>query len=163
MADTWFDGDGLLRKYGPTRTVANLGGEYRTYGRLHEVEVKIDLTALTQTETIQSDVTVIPSGVIIQEVEINTKTAAATGVAIDLGLIKLDRTTEVDYDGLLAAFPTASMNAAGEKNIISDNTTYDGALIGAVTAYPSFVSCSATTATAFTAGYIVVTIRYWKP
>lgn len=155
--------DGLRLKFGTERTTPNLAGEYRTYGRLHEVEVKIDLTALNQNEVIQSDVTVLPSGVIIQEIEINTKTAAATGVAIDLGLIKTDRTTEVDYDGLLAAFPTASMNAAGEKNIISDNTTYDGALIGATTAFPAHITCSATTATAFTAGYIVVTIRYWKP
>lgn len=160
---TYFNADGLLLKYGTSRTTANVAGEYRTYGRLHEVEVKLDLTALTESETIVSDVTVIPSGVIIQEVEINTKTAAATGVAIDLGLIRLDRTTEVDYDGLLAAFPTASMNAAGEKNIISDNTTYDGALIGATTANPAFITCSRTTATAFTAGYVVVTIRYWKP
>src|SRR5687768_4698654 len=110
--------DGLRLKYGTERTTPNIAGEYRTYGRLHEVEVKLDLTALTETETIVSDVTVIPSGVIIQEIEINTKTAAATGVAVDIGLIKLDRTTEVDYDGLVAAFPTASMNAAGEKTIL---------------------------------------------
>ena len=158
----WQNGDGLRLKYGSERAVPTIGGEYRTYGRLHEVEFKIDLTALTEAENVLSDVTVIPSGVIIQEVEINARTAAATGVAIDLGLIKLDRTTEVDYDGMLAAFPTASMNAAGEKVIISDNTTYDGALVGAATAYPAFVTCSRTTATAFTAGYVIVTIRYWK-
>ena len=154
--------DGLRLKYGTERATPNIGGEYRTYGRLHEVEFKIDLANLTEAETILSDVTVIPSGVIIQEVEINTKTAAATGVAIDIGLVKLDRTTEVDFDGLVAAFPTASMNAAGEKTILSDNTTYDGALVGAATAFPSFVTCSRTTATAFTAGSIIVTIRYWK-
>jgi hypothetical protein len=99
--------DGLLLKYGTAKTVANLGGEYRTYGRLHEVEIKMDLTALTQSEVIQSDVTVIPSGVILQEVEVDVKTAAATGVAIDVGLTRLDRTTEVDFDGIIAALATA--------------------------------------------------------
>lgn len=156
--------DGLRLKFGTEKATAMTAGEYRTYGRLHEVEVRIpDMTTLTETETILNDLTVLPSGVIIQEVEINTKTAAATGVAIDVGLIKVDRSTEYDYDGLLAAFPTASMNAAGEKNIISDNTTYDGALIGAVLAFPAYISASRTTATAFTAGDIVLTVRYWRP
>lgn len=156
--------NGRYQKYGPDNAIPNRAGEYTSYGRLHEIEVKIDLTTLTQSEVIQSDVTVLPAGVIVQEVEINTQTAAATGVAIDLGLIRLDRATEIDYDGLLAAFPTASMNAAGKKVIISDGTTYDGALIGATTGtLPGYITCSATTATAFTAGLIYLTIRYWKP
>lgn len=163
MAQTWMNNDGLFIKYGTERATSGKAGEYRTNGRLREVEVILDLTTLTETETIIDDNTTIPAGVIIQEVEIDTKTAAATGVAIDVGLIKTDRTTEYDYDGLLAAFPTASMNAAGEKNIISDNTTYDGALVGAVLANTSYISASRTTATAFTAGYVVVTIRYWRP
>lgn len=158
------NGDGLYLKFGTEKVVPGKGGEYRQNGRLHEVELRIsDLTTLTETETIVDDQIVIPSGVIVQEVEVNTKTAAATGVAIDLGLIRLDRTTEYDYDGLLAAFPIASMNAAGEKTIVSDNTTVDGALVGAVLANPAYVSASRTTATAFTAGDIVITIRYWKP
>jgi hypothetical protein len=155
--------DGLLLKYGTAKAVANLGGEYRTYGRLHEVEIKMDLTALNQNEVIQSDITVLPSGVILQEVEVDVKTAAATGVAIDVGLTRLDRTTELDFDGIIAALATASM-AAGKKIIISNGSTSAGALIGgSALANPAFVSASATTATAFTTGYVIITIRYWKP
>lgn len=157
----YYDSSGLLRKYGTEKTVPLTGGEYRKNGHLREIELKIDLTTLTQSEVIQSDQVYIPKNARLQEVEIVTHTAAATGVAIDLGLIRTDRTTEIDYDGLLAAFPTASMNAAGEKNVITDNTTYDGALIGTTLANVGFVTCSATTATAFTAGVIYVTIRYY--
>jgi hypothetical protein len=160
---TWINEDGLQIKYGTDRAEVSKVGEYRTTGRLREIQLRVALADLTETETILDDNTFIPTGVIVQEVEIDTKTAAATGVAVDLGIIKMDRTTEGDYDGLLAAFPTASMNAAGEKVIISDNTTYDGALVGAVTTYKGYISASRTTATAFTAGDVVITIRYWKP
>lgn len=164
MAQTWMNPDGLYKKYGVTKTTGTAGGEYVTTGAMREVEFVIsDMTTLTETETPLSDVVFLPAGVRIQEIEIVTHTAAATGVAIDLGIIKTDRTTEVDYDGLLAAFPTASMNAAGEKNIITDNTTYDGALVGTTLAFNGYVTCSRTTATAFTAGALRIRIRYYKP
>lgn len=159
----WMNNDKLYLKYGTERGVSSNAGEYRTNGRLREVEFKITLANLTETETILSDNVFIPAGVRIQEVEIDATVAGATGVAIDLGLIKTDRITEGDYDGLLAAFPVASMNADGEKVIISDNTTYDGVLVGALTTYSAYVSASRTTSTAFTAGQIVVTIRYYTP
>ena len=164
MVQSWMNSDSLYIKYGPDKATAGKGGEYRGYTDLHEVQLKLDLTTLTQTETIQSDSVFLPAGARIKEVETLTHTAAATGVAVDLGLIKAsDRSTEIDYDGLLAAIPTASMNAAGEKNIFSDNTTYDGALVGTTLAYTGMVSASATTSTAFTAGIIYVTIRYYMP
>lgn len=162
MVQTWLNGDGLYQKFGVTKTTPNVGGEYRTNGQLREIELKIDLTALTEAELVVSDQVFVPRERIF-EVEVRTHTAAATGVAIDLGLIRSDRTTEIDYDGLLAAFPTASMNAAGEKTILSDNTTYDGALIGTTLTNPGYITCSRTTSTAFTAGLIYVTIRWYAP
>ena len=163
MPQTWMNSDGLYLKFGPDKAVAGKAGEYSPTTDIHEVLVKLDLTALTQTETIISDTVVLPAGARIQEVETVAHTAAATGVAVDLGLIRTDRSTELDYDGLLAAIPTASMNAAGEKNIFSDNTTYDGALVGTTLAYSGYISASATTSTAFTAGVINVKIRYYMP
>lgn len=166
MVQAWNDTTtGLYTKFGVDQTTPMAGGEYHNYGQMREVELKITLSDLTETESIVSgaDNVFIPAGVRIAEIKIVTHTAAATGTAIDLGLIKTDRSTEIDYDGLLAAFPTASMNAAGETNIIVDNTTYDGALVGTTTAYVGQVSCSRTTATAFTAGVIYVTIKYYKP
>lgn len=155
------DNDGLLRKYGTERATAKTAGEYHMYGHLHEVEVKIDLTDLTATETILDDTVMIPKNARIQDVQVVTHTAAATGTAIDLGLIAADRSTETDYNGFLAALPTASMNAAGEKNDVTIGHTYVGALIGTTLSNPAYISASRTDATAFTAGIIYVTIRYY--
>lgn len=160
MVDAWYNNDGLYLKYGTSKSTASVGGEYVNTGQLREIELKIDLTTLTETETVIDDGIFFPK-MRIAEVKVITHTAAATGVAIDLGLIATDRTTEIDYDGLLAAFPIASMNAAGETNIFTDNTTYDGALVGTTTTSVGYITCSRTTATAFTAGVIYVTIKYY--
>jgi len=166
----YLDNTGLYRKYGTEKAVAGKGGEYVTTGGLREVELKIDLTTLTATETILADNIVIPEGVRIVDVETITTTAAATGTAIDVGLIKAsDRTTEIDYDGLLAAAPTANMSSAGERSVyqvavtVPTGLTGTGALIGTTTAYAGHVSASRTDATAFTAGVIVLKIRYYVP
>ena len=161
MVQSWKNNDGLYRKFGTDVATSNNGGEYHRFGKLHEVELKLTLTGLTQTETIQNDVVVLPKGARIVAVDVLTETAAATGVAIDVGLMRTDRTTEVDYDGLLAALPTASMNAAGEHNIVEIGHTYVGALVGTTTVYPTHVSASATTSTAFTAGVIWITVKYY--
>lgn len=164
MVQSWKNSDNLYLKFGPDKTTALVGGEYVTTGAIREVELTVDLTTLTETETPLSDVIMLPAGVRISSVNIITTTAAATGTAIDIGLIKnSDRSTEVDYNGLVAALPTASMDAAGETNDVIIGHTYVGALVGTTTAYTSLISASRTTATAFTAGVIVVKVRYYKP
>lgn len=166
---SWMNSDGLFIKFGTDKATANRAGEYRNDGLLREVELKINLADLTQSEVIQSDQVFIPSGVRIQEVEIITTTAAATGTAIDVGLTRTDRSTEIDFDGLLAAAPIAVMNSAGERTIYTAVTTVPasqtgtGALIGTTTSNVGYISASRTDATAFTAGVIVVKIRYYKP
>lgn len=157
------DINNLHREYGTTKATPAVGGSVRGYGDVREIVFDLDLTALTQSENVVIDTVFVPSGFMVKEVEIFTETAAATGTAIDLGLIRRDRTTELDYNGLLAAFPTASMNAAGETNIIRDNTTYDGALIGTTLAYDGLLTCSMTDATAFTAGALKIWVRFYKP
>jgi|JI91814BRNA_FD_contig_31_5853560_length_1168_multi_4_in_0_out_0_2 hypothetical protein len=163
MVQSWTNSDGLYIKYGPDKATAKKAGEFVKTGDVREVFLTLTLSELTETETILDDTCFLPAGARIQEIETVTHTAAATGVAVDLGLIRMDRSTELDYDGLLAAIPTASMNAAGEKNIFSDNTTYDGALVGTTLAYNGYISASRTTSTAFTAGVIRVKIRYYMP
>lgn len=166
---SYMDNAGLYRKYGTEKTGANIAGEYVTTGAMREIELKIDLTDLTESETIQSDVQFFPTGARVQEVEVITQTAAATGTAIDLGLIRADRSTQIDYDGFLVAFPTAQMNSAGERTIFTAITTVPatqtgtGALIGTTTSNVGYITCSRTDSTAFTAGVIIVKIRYFIP
>lgn len=158
---TWKNADNLFLKFGTDKATANNDGEYRTNGALREIEVKIDLTGLTESEVIQSDAVFFPK-MRIEEVEIVTHTAAATGTAIDIGLVQSsDRSTAIDADGLVAALVTASMNAAGEKNVLRVGSTSAGALIGTTTSSVGHITASRTDATAFTAGVIFVRIRYY--
>lgn len=169
MVQSYYDNAGLYRKYGTDKATAKKAGEYRIYGQMHEVELKLTLSALTQTETIQDDTVTLPAGARIAEVEVLTHTAAATGTAVDIGLIKTDRSTEIDYDGLIAAIPTSQMNGAGERTIFTAITTVPasqtgtGALIGTTLAYTGHITASMTDATAFTEGVLYVKIRYYMP
>lgn len=155
---------GLRQKFGVEQTVSGIGGEYRNNGLEREIELKITLSALTQSETILDENIFMPAGMRISEVKVRTNTAAATGVAIDLGLVRTDGTTEIDFDGLLNAFPLASMDAAGETNTyVVQGAAAGGSLIGTTTSNVGYFTCSATTATAFTAGVIYVSIKYYRP
>jgi hypothetical protein len=160
----WLNNDDLYLKFGTEKATPQTAGEYRMDGPEHMIEIKLDLTTLTQTETIQSDTVFFPKNARISRVDVVTHTAAATGTAIDVGLIRSsDRSTEIDYNGLLAAFPTGSMNADGETTKLTAGSTYAGALIGTTTStYVGHISASMTDATAFTAGVIYVRIYYYN-
>lgn len=160
---TWSN-DGLLRKYGTDRTTPQKGGEYVTTGLLRNIEFKINLATLTEAETILGDTIIMPKGMRISEIKVTTTTAGAPALTgIDLGLVRMDRTTEVDYDGLLAAFPVASMDTAGETTSVTKGGTGAGALIGTTTTNPAYFTCSRINPTAFTAGEIVVEVKYYRP
>jgi hypothetical protein len=160
----WMDNTGLYQKYGTEQTVTSTGGEYKTFGEHREIELRIDLTTLTEAETIINDNIFFPVGCKIESVQIYTETAAATGAAIDLGFVRTDRTTEIDYDGVLAAVATATMTVGSTQQLIKGSTGV-GALITNGTALTNVgqITCSRTTATAFTAGVIKVRIRYERP
>lgn len=163
---TWTNDDGLHIKFGTSEGVStHSAGEYNTLGPNRMVEVEIDLTELTQTEAILNDVVVLPAGAFIERVETIAEVAGATGTAIDVGLIRLDRSTELDYNGLLAASPIANFNADGEYACFKVGATEPtgltgtGALIGTTLSNAGYISASMTDATAFTAGRVKV--RVW--
>lgn len=155
---------GLYQVSGVDSAATQNGGEYRNNGKEREIEVTINLASLTETETVLFDNIFMPAGMKITEVEIFVETAAATGTAIDVGFVRTDRTTEIDYDGVLAAFVTATMTV-GNKIVLRKSGTQAGAMVGSgvATANVGHITASRTTATAFTAGQIKVTIRYERP
>lgn len=161
---TYTDIGGLYQVSGLESAATQNGGEYRNSGKEREIEVTINLATLTETETVVADNIFMPAGMKITEVEVFVETAAATGTAIDVGFIRTDRTTEIDYDGVLAAFPTATMTI-GNKVVLRKGGTNVGAMVGSgvATANVGHITCSRTTATAFTAGQVKVTIRYERP
>ncbi len=160
---TWTN-NGLTKTFGPDRALPQKGGEYRTLGQDRQIEFRIDLTTLTEAETPLANTVFFPKGMKIKSVEIYVETAAATGVAIDIGLVRTDRTTEIDFDGIVAAAATATLTAGAKLDLVKGSTGV-GAYItnGTTLANVGYVTASRTTATAFTAGVIKVVIRYERP
>lgn len=167
---SWKNNDGLYLKYGTTKTVSTIAGEYRTTEEMRQIEILLDLTTVSATAgTIIADATIFPKGARIVEVKTICHTAADStsddGV-LNLGLIALDRSTEIDYNGILAAFPQASMDAAGEEVLTglgaAHTTTYAGALIGTTTSAAGYL-CADYDTHAFTAGLVRIKIGYYMP
>lgn len=168
---TWHNSDSLFVKFGTDAGVStHRAGTYGNPANGSEMitEVVVNLSSLTQTETILNDVAFIPANAHITWVEVVTIIAAATGTAIDVGLINRDRSTEIDYNGLLAAFETGDMNAVGETrrfyetHTVPASITGTGALVGQemTTAGGGYLSASMTDATSFTAGKVKIRVAY---
>lgn len=164
---TWQNSDGLRVKFGTDEgTSTHPAGSY-SLGDEQVIEVVITLSELTATETILNDAVWVPANSHITRVEVMTLVAAATGTAIDVGLIDQDYSTEIDYNGFLAAYATATMNAVGEVNTLYEvgsspttGLTTVGALVGQEVTNTGYISASRTDATAFTAGKIKLKIFY---
>lgn len=159
---SWMNNDGLFIEYGTEKAVANTGGEYRFDGPRHCIEVDIDLTKLTVTNggTILSDTTFFPKNARIEEVDVLVLTAATGSTAVlNVGLVKTDRTTEIDFNGFVAALPQTSLSAAGDMVKLNVGSTDAGALIGTVTTNSGYLTADYDTA-AFTAGKVRVRIFY---
>lgn len=155
--------DGLYLQWGTEKTVPNVAGEYKTYGRLRDIEIKLDLTTVGTNSTIISDTTFFPKGARIEEVEIFTQTAATGATAVlNLGLIRADRTTAYDADGFIAALALTAIDTAGEKTVLRVGSTGAGAFIGTTLANVGLLVADWDTA-AFTAGVLIIRIRYYVP
>lgn len=156
----WYNNDGLYVKFGTEEaTVANVGN-YNVSGPENMIELKItDMTALGTSAAIQDAGLVVPKNAFIQKVEVIVDTACTgTNAALNVGLIRTDRSTELDYDGLIAAGAVATLAAAGNIVEYTQGSTGHGALIGTTLANNGYLTADYDTA-AFTAG--AITIRVW--
>lgn len=162
---TWTNNDGLFIRYGTDEATATKAGVHPTgVAGMQVAEVRITLTDLGTASAIMANTTVIPSGVRIHKVEVVNETAATSGgsAVLNVGLVRLDRTTAYDEDGLVAALALASFNAAGETAELYAGPAPSGALIGTTLANPGLLVADYDTA-AFTAGVILVRVYYYVP
>lgn len=166
----YFNTDGLYIKVGREEGAQAKGGTYRTAGALQCTEVKLDVvtdapvaSAIIGTSSGQLG-TIIPGGVRIEAVELITETAVTSGgsATLDVGLVRLDRTTEIDNNGLIAALAIASFNAVSERTYFVSGVTGAGALIGTTTTFPGYLVANYGTA-AFTAGKTIVRVYWYRP
>lgn len=177
---TWLNDDGLYVKLGTSEAKSTQqAGAICNYGPYSTLVMNLDLTALDATEAIQNDVLVLPEGALIESVEFVAIVAAATGTAVDIGLIAHDRSTSSDItasvstsdpNGIIEAYPTAAMNLVGERekywqtmsvgsNSGAGNATV-GAIVGEILSDACLITASRTDATAFTAGKIQMRINF---
>lgn len=168
---SWFNSDGLLVKFGTEEGVAGIAGTLEdAFSSLHEAVVYVNLLSLGvtpgATSTILDDNVFIPKNARLQEIEIINITAAtsAGSPTLDVGLIKRDRTTELDYNGILAAQAMTSHDAAGETTVVRVGSAGAGALLGTTLTDTGggYIVANYNTA-AYTAGRLRLAIRYFLP
>jgi hypothetical protein len=166
--NTWLNGDGLFVALGPAEGTATNSGEYRHVGGRHIAEFIISLPSLPTVssgdEQILSDSVTIPNGAFIEEVRVTVlKETTGTNANLDMGLVDQDRSTEIDFNGFLAA--ADAFNAGTDLGTVTTfnvGTTEAGALIGTKITNTGLVTASAETAD-WTAGVIKVEIFYSLP
>lgn len=162
----YMDNTGTYVKIGTETAVPLTGGEYRTYGELREIELTLTLSQATAIGSpfIINDQVFMPKGVIIQEVEwYCTTVGAGSSSTLDLGFVATDRTTEIDFNGLLAAVAVATLTA-GTKTVVVKGGTGAGAMLGSATPTTTVgYFCMNYNTAVFTGGVLKVRVRYFRP
>lgn len=151
---TWTNSDGLFIKFNADEAKEPLGGQVVTAGSRQTLEFVVNASDFNAfANTIVADNVFIPSNAYIEAAEIYVETAfaGATGT-LDVGFIRKDRTTEIDYDGIDAAVAVAALAA---KALI----TCDGALIRSRLSNAGLVTVRNNTAD-FTVGKATIKIHY---
>lgn len=160
----WTNADGLRVWFGTQEATLGFGGKYRQSGPLQCVEFKVDLAtvaASTSNQYILDETVYIPSGSFIEKVEVTPLTETeGVNANLDLGLIDQDRTTEIDFNGLLAA--ADAFNGGTDVGVPVEyvkGTTEAGALLGTRITNTGLVCANADTAV-FTAGVLLIRIYF---
>lgn len=162
----WTNDDGLRVRFDNEKVTGNTGeGHYPGAGPEQVVEIDIpDATALTSSAAIVAEGVTIPSGARISKVEVVAETACTSGGAavLNVGLHRLDRTTAIDADGLVAALALTSIDASGDVVELVQGSTGHGALVGTTLANAGmFVAYYGTAA--YTAGALKVRVSFYMP
>tara|TARA_R110000803_G_scaffold117369_1_gene185917 strand:- start:217 stop:705 length:489 start_codon:yes stop_codon:yes gene_type:complete len=157
---SWTNSDGLYVRFGTEKAEVAAGGSFAS--NTGSTVLEIDLVFgdfLTAASVVDYNQT-IPSGAFIEKIEIMTTTACVGSTCVvNVGLIRKDLTTELDYNGLIAALPITSFNAAGETVTVENGHAQVGALVGTATANAGIVTVDWDTA-AMTAGAVTMRIFY---
>lgn len=176
---TWTNSDGLYIRYGADEAEAAVGGQLRTEGSLHEVEVVLPYTDFDSAtpslpHSTDSYGVVLPKGARIEEIETVVETAFTSSGTIgsstlSFGLKKAsDRSTELDHDGLTTASATGTalgLATVGTKTVVRVGSTGAGALLGTTLAENGVlvVANTAHGSHPHTAGKVRARIRYFFP
>jgi len=132
----WINDDGLKVRFDAERITRVEGGEYQGAGANRVIEIEIDAASIGTSATLFGEGVIVPRNSRIDKIEVVAETALTNLTSIDLGLQRLDFTTELDYDGLVNDILLANMNVNGERTEVVAGGTFAGALVGTTTLYP---------------------------
>lgn len=162
----WMNNDGLYVQYGTTKAVPTTMGDYLSYGETREIEFTVTLanTAAGAT-TILGNTTFVPTGVFIEQVEMDVETAAAGGTSFSIGTMRADRTTTGSGGTAAGSFITgevlATVTPAGKKVVYTAGVSAAGTAIGTTTAYTDgFAYITLTNVGTFTNGVMKIRVKY---
>lgn len=164
LSNVWVNPDGLAVKFGAEEgAIGKVGSLEDTYGEMQVMSIHFDYTDVASAAQILDYTAMLTSGSRLVRASILCETAATgTNAVLNVGLIKEDFSTAYDADGLIAAVPLASIDAAGETYESIIGATYVGSSIGTTLTEDAWITVDYDTA-AFTAGKWVVTVFYYKP
>lgn len=164
LKSPWRNQDGMNVYWPQDAGTVTRGGEHDYDGR-HETFVEIDLTTLETVASgnvqIVAENVSLPKGAFIEDaVILVTKGAVGATATLDIGLVDLaDRTTEIDFNGLVAAATVASLSATGDYVKYNVGSTGAGALIGTSIAKAGLFVAKPGTAN-FTTGKVQFRVRW---
>lgn len=166
---SWMNSDKLLVKFNKEVGTVTTGGARAFPGNGGLTIVEFDLTLVNLVTAgstggaILFDNIIIPAKARFEKVEIVCTTIAdstSDTAKLNLGLTKLDRTTEGDWDGILDSVAQADADVVNELKTVTVVTSgAGGALMGAPAAYPGYLSAYWETE-AFTVGVWKVRLYY---
>ena len=167
----WYNADGLRVEFGTELGTPGKAGHYRMDGPQHMLEIKgIDLTTLVDDPTTLVDGfaqgivdhnNVIPTGALIERVEVVTTEAAtsAGSARLNIGTVDKDFTSNDDEDSLVDLALYDSFSTIGNVVNYTQGSSLHGILVGDRTTKPLYVTASYDTAV-FTDGTLTVRIYY---
>ena len=180
---TWLNSDGLFVKFGPEEAAIARGGQTNCVNGIYETVFYVDyrdalsastaiLGSVAGPDAVGSQGVMLPKGMTIHSVEVLTETAPTSSGTVAsanlvLGLIREDRSTELDYDGIATtSFVIGTvLESEGERVTLIPGATGAGALLGKVLANDGIVTISNSTHAShpYTAGKWRVTVRGYFP
>lgn len=162
---TWYNADGLFIKFGTAEGwSAHEGGVYNAVGPHRVVELVIDLPKLGSSAAVINDVIMVPAGYKIEQVDVITLTGATSAnnsATLTVGFKKLDRTTELDHDGVLATLARSNIDADNEHVVLrAGDSGGEGALVGGAPLSEAGLFCANYGTEAFTAGKVKLRVTF---
>jgi hypothetical protein len=156
VGGSWFNNDGLYLQYGTQKAVPTVTGDYLSYGEWRDIELTLNLAALTTTPLIIGNTTFLGTNIFIESVNYDTEVAGVGGTSYSVGTMRADRATVISNSNLLSANTTFTAGSSATINT--------GGIVGTTvttSTFPdNFAYITAIAAGTFSAGTVKIRIRY---